>query len=174
MQQNGYKTAAELSRATGVSQSQIGHYLKLTNPPVQKKGGFKTSILKISKVLKVVPEILFPPQHLEKCLKKNEVSVEIDMNDVHDLIEQNSTQKFLDTQEMEEQMYLALSKLKPREKAILEARYGLEDGEEKTLEVCGNIFGISRDRVRQIQECALRKLRHPDCCKNLKDFKMDF
>lgn len=63
----------------------------------------------------------------------------------------------------------ALSTLSPKESDIIRLRYGL-DGAEKTLEEVGNKFNVTRERIRQIEAKALRKLRHPSRRKNLKDY----
>ena len=65
----------------------------------------------------------------------------------------------------------SLSKLEPREERVLRLRFGLDDQTPKTLEEVGNIFNVTRERVRQIEMKALRKLRHPIRCKNLVEFK---
>ena len=54
-----------------------------------------------------------------------------------------------------------MGELKDREREILKARYGFEDGVEKTLEEVGQMFGVTRERIRQIESKALRKLSHP-------------
>ena len=71
---------------------------------------------------------------------------------------------------MKEQLEDVLNTLTPREKDVLRLRYGLEDGRERTLEEIGKSFGVTRERIRQIEAEALRKLRHPACSKKLKDF----
>ena len=60
--------------------------------------------------------------------------------------------------------------LELREKKVLELRFGLEDGRSRTLEEVGQHFGVTRERIRQIEAKALRKLRHPSRSKRLKDF----
>ena len=64
----------------------------------------------------------------------------------------------------------ALSKLAPREEKVILLRYGLHDGRWRTLEEIGEMFNITRERVRQIEAKALRKLRHPSKSKKLKDY----
>jgi RNA polymerase primary sigma factor len=63
-----------------------------------------------------------------------------------------------------------LSSLTPREKKVLELRFGLEDGRSRTLEEVGREFRVTRERIRQIEAKALRKLRHPSRSKKLKDY----
>lgn len=77
----------------------------------------------------------------------------------------------IDKIEQENTVKLAMSKLKPRHQIILQQRLGLIDGEEKTLEEVGNIFGISRERVRQLEAKALNELRKPKNVKELKRVK---
>lgn len=63
-----------------------------------------------------------------------------------------------------------MGELSEREQAVLIARYGFEDGVEKTLEEVGQTFGVTRERIRQIESKALRKLSHPTRIRELKDF----
>jgi RNA polymerase primary sigma factor len=58
--------------------------------------------------------------------------------------------------------------LSQRERHILELRYGLSDGRSRTLQEIGNVFGVTRERIRQIERRALRKLRHPARVKQLR------
>jgi RNA polymerase primary sigma factor len=64
-----------------------------------------------------------------------------------------------------------LSSLTEKEAMVLRLRYGLDDGETKTLEDVGKMFGVTRERIRQIEAKALRKLRHPSRSQKLRDFK---
>jgi RNA polymerase primary sigma factor len=71
---------------------------------------------------------------------------------------------------LREQLGEALESLSPREEKVLRLRFGLEDGRARTLEEVGHAFGVTRERIRQIEAKALRKLRHPTRSKKLKDF----
>ena len=67
-------------------------------------------------------------------------------------------------------MRAVLDSLNGRERRILQLRYGLEDGRARTLEEVGKEFNVTRERIRQIEGKALRKLRHPSRSRKLKDF----
>ena len=71
---------------------------------------------------------------------------------------------------LREQLQEVLSTLTPREAKVLSLRFGLEDGRQRTLEEVGKEFDVTRERIRQIEAKALRKLRHPSRSKKLKDF----
>ena len=71
---------------------------------------------------------------------------------------------------LKEQLADVLKTLTPREEKVLALRFGLEDGNPKTLEEVGRVFNVTRERIRQIEAKALRKLRHPSRSKKLKDF----
>ena len=71
---------------------------------------------------------------------------------------------------LREQLDDVLDTLTPREKKVLQLRFGLNDGRARTLEEVGNYFGVTRERIRQIEAKALRKLRHPSRSKKLKDY----
>ncbi|MGO5050519.1 RNA polymerase sigma factor RpoD [Dysosmobacter sp. Sow4_B12] len=71
---------------------------------------------------------------------------------------------------LKEQLMDVLSTLTPREEKVLKLRFGIEDGRTRTLEEVGKEFNVTRERIRQIEAKALRKLRHPSRSKKLKDF----
>jgi len=71
---------------------------------------------------------------------------------------------------LKEQVEDVLETLSEREARVLQLRFGLEDGRNRTLEEVGHDFGVTRERIRQIEAKALRKLRHPNRSKKLKDF----
>ena len=71
---------------------------------------------------------------------------------------------------LKEQLINVLDTLTPREERVLRLRYGIDDGRPRTLEEVGKEFNVTRERIRQIEAKALRKLRHPSRSKRLKDF----
>ena len=71
---------------------------------------------------------------------------------------------------LKEQLMSVLDTLTPREKKVLELRFGIVDGRTRTLEEVGKEFNVTRERIRQIEAKALRKLRHPSRSKKLRDF----
>ena len=71
---------------------------------------------------------------------------------------------------LKEQLVEALNTLTEREQKVLKLRFGLEDGRARTLEEVGKEFDVTRERIRQIEAKALRKLRHPTRSKKLKDY----
>ena len=71
---------------------------------------------------------------------------------------------------LHEQLMEVLDTLTEREQKVLRLRFGLDDGRPRTLEEVGRDFNVTRERIRQIEAKALRKLRHPSRSKKLKDY----
>lgn len=71
---------------------------------------------------------------------------------------------------MKQDLNKVLNSLNPREKQVIRWRFGLEDGRMKTLQEIGELMGISRERVRQIESCAFRKLKNKKRIKHLKQY----
>jgi RNA polymerase primary sigma factor len=71
---------------------------------------------------------------------------------------------------LKEQVHSILDSLSDREREVLEMRFGLRDGQSHTLEEVGQFFGVTRERIRQIEAKALRKLRHPYRSRKLRDY----
>ncbi len=74
---------------------------------------------------------------------------------------------------LKDQLNEVLSTLTEREQQVLRLRFGLDDGRQRTLEEVGQKFDVTRERIRQIEAKALRKLRHPNRSKRLKDYLED-
>lgn len=98
---------------------------------------------------------------------------EEDDSHLGDFIEDKSAASQLDIAEskmLKEQVEEILSTLAPREAMVLILRYGLRDNRPRTLEEVGKVFNVTRERIRQIEAKALRRLKHPNKVKKLKDF----
>ena len=107
------------------------------------------------------------PVSLEKPIGEEEDSKMIDF------IEDNDTPSPASLSEgkmLKRRLDEVLATLTPRENEVIRRRYGLDDGKPKTLEEVGREFNVTRERIRQIEAKALRKLRHPGRAKKLKDF----
>ena len=81
-----------------------------------------------------------------------------------------SVEEIVVNKALREALENAISTLKPREQNVLRLRFGFDDNKLRTLEEVGQVFNITRERIRQIEDKALRKLRQPSCLKFLKDF----
>lgn len=98
---------------------------------------------------------------------------EEDSSQLGDFIEDDKIPAPVDAasrQLLKEQIHGALSVLSDREREVLEMRFGLKNGQDHTLEEVGRYFGVTRERIRQIEAKALRKLRHPTRSRQLRDY----
>jgi RNA polymerase primary sigma factor len=96
-----------------------------------------------------------------------------DSSQLGDFIEDEEAQEPMDAAAREmlrESVKNALAVLSERERQVLELRFGLVDGKDHTLEEVGQYFNVTRERIRQIESKALRKLRHPTRSRHLRDF----
>jgi len=121
------------------------------------------SVERVREIMKIAQE----PVSLETPIGEEEDS------HLGDFIEDQEAQAPADAASfllLKEQLEEVLSTLTPREMRVLRLRFGLDDGRARTLEEVGQSFGVTRERIRQIEAKALRKLRHPSRSKKLKDF----
>ncbi|MDD5492663.1 MAG: RNA polymerase sigma factor RpoD [bacterium] len=123
----------------------------------------KLSTDKVKGVLKIIPQ----PISLETPIGEEEDSRLGDfIEDKQDLSPVNSAIRIMRRKEIEK----ILNTLTPKEGKIIKLRFGIGDGYPRTLEEVGKIFNVTRERIRQIESKALRKLRHPSRSKMLKDY----
>ena len=71
---------------------------------------------------------------------------------------------------LKEEIEMALNELNPREQQVMRLRFGLDDGQVRTLEEVGKEFGVTRERIRQIESKTISKLKHPTRSQRLRDF----
>ena len=128
-------------------------------------------------------ELLIPVAEVEDCirlyyqyLRYNSLNTpvgeeqETELADLVPDLEAEPVEEVIIDNALRESLENALSTLTEREQKVLRYRFGLDDGQARTLEEVGVIFGVTRERIRQIEAKALRKLRHPARSKKLKDF----
>jgi len=151
----------------------INKLKKITRQLAQDKGRKPTeeeiattmeiSITKLREIVKVAQE----PVSLETPIGKEEDSK------LGDFIEDREAETPASsvTQELlREDIIEVMAGLSPRERDVLRLRFGLDDGRQRTLEEVGQLFGVTRERIRQIEAKALRKLRHPNRSRRLREY----
>jgi len=125
-------------------------------------------------------EMEIPPERVRGIIKLAQLPISLEApigdeedNHLGDFIEDHNALPPPDAaskQLLKEQIDGVLSTLTPREQRVLQLRFGLEDGRSRTLEEVGREFKVTRERIRQIEAKALRKLRHPSRSRKLKDY----
>lgn len=123
----------------------------------------EVSVERVREIMKIAQE----PVSLETPIGEEEDSHLGDFIEDHDAPAPADAASFM---LLKEQLAEVLNTLTDREKRVLKLRFGLEDGKARTLEEVGKSFNVTRERIRQIEAKALRKLRHPSRSKKLKDF----
>ena len=121
------------------------------------------SISKLREIIKVAQE----PLSLETPIGKEEDSR---LGDFIEDKDADAPVKTVAHELLREDLAEVLSGLSPRERDVLRLRFGMDDGRQRTLEEVGQLFGVTRERIRQIEAKALRKLRHPDRSKRLREY----
>ena len=125
-------------------------------------------------------EMDMPPEKVREIGKISQLPISLESpigedenSHLSDFIEDHTALPPVDAasrQLLKEQIDDVLFSLTPREQRVLQLRFGLEDGRSRTLEEVGKEFGVTRERIRQIEAKALRKLRHPSRSRKLKDY----
>src|SRR5690606_8407211 len=128
----------------------------------------------------IAAEMGLPPDKVHEILKISQEPVSLEMpigeeedSNLGDFIEDSKALAPSDAASLKllkEQVDDVLGSLGDRERRVLELRFGLDDGRTRTLEEVGREFGVTRERIRQIEAKALRKLRHPSRSKKLRDY----
>jgi RNA polymerase primary sigma factor len=134
---------------------------KTLDPSVERR--WRRAATKVRRIMRIAQE----PMSLETPIGTEENSY------LGDFIEDESVTGPVDAaskQLLKEQLNEILSQLSDRERKVLEMRFGLTDGQGRTLEEVGSEFGVTRERIRQIEAKALRKLRHPIRSRKLRDY----
>ncbi len=151
----------------------INKLMRLSSRLVQKYGrepsdeelsiGMEITPTKVREIMKITQS----PLSLETPIGEEETSRLVDFIEDHSAIPPAEVASY---QSLKEQIDSVLSSLSDRESRVLRLRFGLDDGRSRTLEEVGQEFHVTRERIRQIEAKALRKLRHPSRSRILKDY----
>ena len=126
----------------------------------------KTSVEKVREIIKISQD----PVSLETPIGEEDDSHLGDfIKDEHNM----SPEEFATNELLKDEISEVLLTLTEREEKVIRLRFGLEDGKPRTLEEVGQMFGVTRERIRQIEAKALRKLRHPSRSRRLRDYMED-
>jgi len=161
-------TAEEIAVEMGLLEPQETHAIQTAwasnqpiDPALERK--MRRAAGKVRRIIRISQE----PMSLEMPVGQEESSM------LSDFIEDESVVGPVDAasnQLLKEQVQSSLDSLSEREREVLEMRFGLRDGQSHTLEEVGQFFGVTRERIRQIEAKALRKLRHPYRSRKLRDY----
>jgi len=154
-----FETINKVMRISRQLQQELGH----DPTPEEIAEDMGMPVEKVREILKIAQE----PVSLETPIGEEEDSHLGDFIPDEDASEPAEAASFT---LLKEQLSGVLNTLTPREEKVLRLRFGVEDGRTRTLEEVGREFNVTRERIRQIEAKALRKLRHPSRSKKLKDF----
>ena len=137
----------------------------LSRKPTEEELAFEmnVSISKLREIIKIAQE----PLSLETPIGKEEDSR---LGDFIEDKEADAPIKTVASELLKEDLQEVMKQLSPRERDVLRLRFGMDDGRQRTLEEVGQLFGVTRERIRQIEAKALRKLRHPNRRKRLEEY----
>lgn len=152
----------------------INRYIR-TSRKLMQELGHDPSVEEVAK------EMAIEPEKVREIMKVNQVPTSLEApvgeekdSTLGDFIPDEETaarpEDAASAELLKEQVTEVLETLNDRERKVLKLRFGLEDGRQRTLEEVGKEFGVTRERIRQIEAKALRKLRHPTRSKKLKDY----
>lgn len=171
----GFENASQLARASGVPPVAIGQFINLKKSGMNAWDGWRKQLIRISETLRCLPEDLIPPKHLKSALARNKSAFEVSAQDVERLVYHTpeTPEGALIKAEAEKVLADALAILSPREERVLRLRYGLDGCGERTLGDVAKAFDVTAARIRQIEQRALRQLKHPSRQRQLRYYSAE-
>ncbi len=164
MRRAGISTVTELARRTGIHPSRISEFINLKVTPLSKvTGDYNTTARRLAAALHCHPDDMFTARQRDTFMASNRHCVEMSEAEVETqlaALQHISPEEHVDQIERSDAVGKALARLTPRHRAVIIARYGLDGGPERSLEQIAESWGVSRERIRQMEKQAFRKLRH--------------
>lgn len=165
-------TQVQMAKDIGMSPQTLSHVENLRFIPKDEE------MAEIAAYLVQAIDYLFPDVLIEAIkagvfrrrdaqLREPEI---ISLTEAQQLLLTYDMEEEVDNHKLYEEIDQVLATLEPREAEVLRVRFGFDGGPSATLEEAGRVFGVTRERIRQIEAKALRKLRHPSRSRKLKDF----
>lgn len=174
----GYKSQAEFARASGLKSQEVSDMVAMRLAPIGMNGNFCYVAIAIMEALGAAPSDLWTAEQMTIKLRSNTIEKELSKEAILEAIQMESgtllgiasPEEVIEQNQRRSVVEATLNTLTPTEVKVLSMRYGFDDGEEKSLEEVGKEFHFSRERIRQIEAKALRKMRHPSRSDKLKHF----
>lgn len=171
----GFPSISAFAQHHNLRYSSVSQYLCLKLAPYKPDSGRpRIDAVALADALGMAIDDLFPPAFLRRTLARNTLSLEMTQEQIEGMALPPATpERALLQGEAGARVRELLTTLKPRERLVLEHRFGLNDKEQMTLEDVSKIIGTNKERVRQIESRALRRLSHPAHVKTISDLAED-
>lgn len=174
----GYKSQTEFAKASGLKPQEVSDMIAMRLPPIGMNGNFCYVAIAIMEALGAAPTDLWTSEQMTIKLRRNTIEKELSKEAILEAIQNESgallgvvsPEEIIQQNQKRKVIEETVNTLTPTEIKVLNMRYGLHDGKEKTLEEVGKEFHFTRERIRQIEAKALRKMRHPSRANKLAVF----
>lgn len=174
IKEKGFPSVSSFCREYKISENTMSKLTNLRKSAFDERGGLRSTVQKLCDALNCLPEEIFPEFQLENAVKSNKRTIEMEEAEVKHYLERQEMallpDESINKEDRNNLLYEMLLTLTPKETQILGLRFGLQDGNPKSLEEIGKIFGVNRERIRQIECKAFRKMRHPSRAEELKEY----
>lgn len=175
MRRAGHFSVASLCRAMGTpNQYSVAQIIDMKTSPLNRSGEWRPYVLKMAEALNCLPDDLFTEAQRTSVMESNRAVIAVSEAEVGSFLERAraaamTPEHVAALHERKGLIHEAIATLTPRERSIVIDRFGLFGAEERTLEEVGATHGVTKDRIRQIEAKALRKLKHPKVSGGLRD-----
>lgn len=165
----GFKSGASFAAQCGLTSQQLTKLIAMKKSPINQNGEFCEDAKKLMEALGAAPSDLWTDRQLTLSLHRNTGERAVEEIDIQYILDNHleamtlpCPSEGLEAKDAERVIEDLLDTLTPNEADTLRKRYGLAGQDELTLEQCAHMKGVTKERIRQIEAKALRKLRHPE------------